>query len=105
MSTRVYGASDDLVEFEGDVSGEVGYIGRDGDDPGCLLVFSDGTLLVAKYVKPCGGVWDLQLVQRGTCFRRIDICTDENEDPHSDVAHFEPGLKWAYAAKRWEKVQ
>lgn len=105
MSTRVYGASDDLIEFDGDVSGEVDYYSGDCEDEGCLLVFSDGTLLAAAYGKPGhGAVWGLRLVQRGTLFDRIDECFDEDAKPYSDVAHFRDGLKFAFAAKSWERV-
>lgn len=97
--TRVYGASDDLVEVEGAVTGEVGCYGA-----GVLLVFSDGTLIRVKYGKPCGGVWALDLVHRGELLEDIVVCTDEDSVMHSDVAHFRPGLKWAYAAKDWERV-
>ena len=41
MSSRVYGESDDLIEFEGELSGEVECYSSSGD-PSCLLVFSDG---------------------------------------------------------------
>lgn len=107
MTTKVYGASDDLIEFEGDVQGEVGYHGRDEDeDEGTLLVFDDGTLLAVKYGKPGGlAVWSVTPLKKGSLFERIDICDDENADIYSDVAHFKDGLKTVYAAKVWEKVK
>lgn len=104
MATKVYGASDDLIEFEGDVDGEVGAYGTDDRERGVLLVFSDGTLLEAKYGKHDMAVWGITVVKKGTLFVSIDQCDDENADPHSDVANFQDGLKWAYAAKEWEKV-
>jgi len=103
MTTRIYGASDDLIEFDGDVRGEVGFYGKD-DGPGCLLVCSDGTLLEASYGKGGAGIWCMSLLKAGKLFERIDQCTDENVDPYSDVALFHPGLSWAYAAKAWERV-
>jgi len=51
MSTIIYGASDDLIEAEGDVKGEVGHYGSDNDKHGVLLICSDGTLLEIKYGK------------------------------------------------------
>ena len=48
MPTKCYGASDDLVEVEGDVNGEVGSYGTDDRDRGVLMIFSDGTLLEVK---------------------------------------------------------
>jgi hypothetical protein len=104
--TKVYGASDDLVEFDGDIHGEVCCYGTDDDDhPGVLLVFSDGTLLIVKYGKLGRGIWGVTLLRQGALFQTIDQCTEEDADPYSDVAYFAPGLKWAYAANGWESVK
>jgi hypothetical protein len=105
--TKVYGASDDLIEFDGDVHGEVDCYGTDDErHKGVLLVFSDGTLLAAKYGKDELAVWGVRLVRKGKLLDRIDQCVDEDAAPHSDVAHFKPGLNWAYAAKgEWEPVK
>src|SRR5688500_10060182 len=102
MTTRVYGASDDLIEFEGDFQGEAGYYDNEGDQHGCLVYLSDGTLLTVKYGKPGLGVWSVQLLRQGSLFERIDICTDEEAVPYSDVAHFKDGIKSAFVATEWE---
>jgi hypothetical protein len=105
MATEIYGRSDDLVEFEGDVSGECGYYAPEDDADGGLIVCSDGTLLVVKYGKPgLGGVWGLTLLKAGDLFDRIEVCTDEDAERHSDTAHFKDGMKSAWFAARWEKV-
>jgi hypothetical protein len=104
MSTRVYGRSDDLIEFEGDVPGEVGCYAA-AEDKGVLLTFSDGTVLLAKYGKAEAGIWAVELIHPGALLERIDECTDEDAKPYSDVAHFRDGLKWIFAAKEWERVQ
>lgn len=104
-STRVYGCSDDLVEFDGGVHGEVSCYGTDDRDHGVLLVFSDGTILEAKYGKGQRAIWGIMLHKTGSLFDRVDACDDEDAKIHSDVAHFKPGLKWAYAAKEWEVVR
>lgn len=105
MSTKVYGCSDDLIEFDGDVRGEVGFYSGDDDKP-CLLIFDDGTMLTVKYGKQTnGGIWSVELAERGSLFDRIEICTDDEADPYSDVAHFRDGLKRAWAAKDWEPVR
>jgi hypothetical protein len=107
MATKVYGQSDDLVEFDGDISGEVGhYDSRDDEESeGALIAFSDGTWLQVHYGKAKQAIWQVTLVHKGTLFRRIDECFDEDGDPYSDVAHFADGLKWAYAARKWERVK
>jgi hypothetical protein len=105
MSTKVYGASDDLVEFEGDVYGEVGYYTSEELDAGMLVIFSDGTILEAKYGKAGLGVWGLNVLAQGPLFQEHVACADEDADPHSDVVTFKDGLKWAYAATEWERVR
>jgi hypothetical protein len=104
VTTRVYGASDDLIEIEGDYTGEVSAYGTDDNERGVLLVFSDGTLLEVKYGKSDAGIWGVTLVKKGTLFKSIEQCDDEDSDPHSDVATFADGIQWVYAATEWEKV-
>jgi hypothetical protein len=107
MATKVYGQSDDLIEFDGDVHGEVGhYDSREGDEAeGTLVAFSDGTLLQVRYGKAKQAIWQVTAIHKGTLFQRIDECHDEDAKPYSDIAHFGDGLKWAYAAKEWERVK
>lgn len=106
MTTKVYGASDDLVEFDGDVSGEVSCYGTDDRDQGVLVMFSDATLLEVKYGKNGEGIWEVKLVKKGDLFERIDQCVDEDANPYSDVAYFKTGIKWAYCARdQWERVK
>lgn len=105
MSTKVYGQSDDLIEFEGDFRGEVSYWGTDEEDhKGVLIILSDGTLLQAKYGKNNKAIWGISLVRQGTLFLNIDQCCDENAKIYSDIAHFAFGIKWAYATGEWEEV-
>lgn len=104
MATKVYGCSDDLIEFDGDFRGEVGCFGTDDRDNGVLVALSDGTFLEVKFGKNDEGIWEVKLVKKGELFDRIDQCDDADADPYSDVAHFKAGIKWAYAAKEWEKV-
>lgn len=103
--TRVYGASDDLIEFAGDFRGEVAASGtEEGDAAGVLVLLSDGTVLAVKYGKLGEGIWQVAALKKGQLFDRIDLCDDAEADPYSDVAHFRPGIKWAFAAREWEKV-
>ena len=105
MTTKVYGCSDDLIEFEGDVNGEAGRFGTGDDGHGALLICSDGTMLEIKYGKADMGVWGITLLDAGSLFVHINPCMDEDADPHSDIAHFKDGLKWAYVASDWEKIK
>jgi hypothetical protein len=98
MATEVYGASDDLIEVEGDVMGEVNHM----SDKPALVRFSDGTVLSVVYGKPGNhGVWWIRAIERGALFDRIDECFDENADRYSDTAHFRDGLTGAtYRGKK-----
>jgi hypothetical protein len=103
--TKIYGASDDLIEFDGDVSGEVGCYGTDDREHGVLVAGSDGTLLDVKYGKGGAGIWGIQLLKAGELFEKIEPCLDEDANPHSDIAYFKPGLKYAYASTEWQRVR
>jgi hypothetical protein len=90
--TKVYGASDDLIEFAGDFDGEVGHM----SDRPCKVTMSDGTELLVVYGKPAhGGVWWIRLKKAGPLFDRIDECFDEEAETYSDIAWFKSGLTGA----------
>lgn len=105
MGTKIYGASDDLIEFEGDVRGEVGCYGTDDREHGVLLVCSDGTLLEVQYGKADLAVWGITLFRIGDLYSDIELCNDEDASPHSDVVTFHDGLRWIYASTEWERVR
>jgi len=102
--TKIYGSSDDLIEFEGDFTGEVGCYGTDDREHGVLVLVSDGSVLEVKYGKGGDGIWEVKLLKQGQQFDRIEPCTDEDADIYSDIAYFKAGITWAYAATEWEKV-
>lgn len=103
MTTRVFGCGDDLIEFDGDIYGEVGCYGTDEDAHGVLIVFSDGTMLDVKYGDR--GIWKIDVLRKGELFDRIQVCIDEDADPYSDQVFFRDGLKWAYEAREWARVK
>ena len=98
MTTKIFGASDDLIEFQGDVHGEV------GASKG-LIVCSDGTVLSVTYGKGELAVWQIIYLRAGDLLGEIDQCFDEDADPYSDVVNFKDGLKWAYVATEWQKAE
>jgi hypothetical protein len=104
--TEIYGASDDLIEFDGDYRGEVGCYGTEDSDLGALIVCSDGTVLEIKYGKNDKAIWGINVIERGTLFDRLEICTDEDAHRHSDTVYINEGIKWIYVAKEdWELVR
>lgn len=98
LTTRIYGASDDLIEFDGEYRGEVGASGTDDREKGALVICSDGTVAEVKYGKGGRGIWAITLLQKGTLFQGIDPCTDEDADVYSDVLALASGVKWIYTA-------
>ena len=105
MTTRVYGASDDLIEFEGDIKGEVCAPGTDERAKGVLLIFSDGTILEAKYGKGALAIWVMRVQHEGTLFDKLHLCMDEHAEVYSDIAQFKDGLWWAISATDWQRVE
>lgn len=75
MSLIVYGASDDLVEVEGDVREEF----NPGDGPSYLAV-SDGTVLRITY----DGRWRIDRVAEGAAEFQHDPATADDGDPRED---------------------
>lgn len=103
MTTKIYGCSDDLVEFRGDIDDEIG--AYEAQDKGILL--SDGTVLECSYPKtPELGVWGFKLVCAGLLFDRIEECNDEDAEVYSDVVFFKDGLTdfWEILPDRKQKV-
>ncbi len=91
MATRVYGASDDLIEFEGDVNGEEGVSFPKST---AVVLFSDGTRLRVTYGDK--GLWKITALTVGDLFDRIDEVHEEtDEGGYSATAFFREGLTWA----------
>lgn len=89
---QVYGASDDLVELEGDIREE--FTGSATDDSeGALLAFSDGTVLRVRYTE--AGVWRITPVAVGRAFIGIDQAPEDDESNYSDRASLREGVMWA----------
>lgn len=100
MATEVYGASDDLIELEGEISEELS-----GGEKPALLFFSDGTILTIKYGKEHLAVWEITLIEQGELFGMLDFCTDEDAERYSDTARFKDGLKWVYFFREWRHIK
>lgn len=79
MSITIHGASDDLIEIEGDIREEFNWTSNDPEEKR-VLAFSDGTLLSVKYDE--NGIWRLnKLVGGKATFSKIegDYETDAND--------------------------
>lgn len=96
MSTvTVYGASDDLIEIEGDLNEE---FNPDSDDQGTWLIFGDGTVLDIRYDD--FGVWRITRPHSGTAEMVKDEDPGNDEDRYSDRVTLTGDLRWVIAAEK-----
>ncbi len=105
MGTRVYGASDDLIEIEGDLSEEIDCYGTDSDKTGVLLVFSDSTMVDVQYGKNDSSIWGIKVLRKGSLFDRIEECDNEDADPYSDQLFLNDGVEWVVNAREWNRTR
>lgn len=84
--TMITGASDDLIEVEGEIIEEFSSF----DCQNGLIACSDGTLLKVFYDKD--GLWRFNLLYKGDLFDRKDEGSQETDE--NDKIYFKPGLKW-----------
>jgi hypothetical protein len=98
MVTTVTGASDDLIEIEGQISEEFSAYGTDEDEPK-FLGFSDGTLLRVTY----DGLWRFSLVSRGSAdYSKVDGCEDEDTN---DVVTLKGDIRWVCYGEKIAKAR
>lgn len=99
----IYGASDDLVVVNGDISEEFGYDGNTevlAGDRGDLLGFSDGTLL--RILRDSEGVWRITRLRTGAAAFAL---VQGDEDNGTDRATLDGDVAWvvhgsSFASKR-----
>lgn len=92
MSIKLYGASDDLIEVEGDIREE---FDPNYDDPS-VLAFSDGSIIKAVYDKE--GVWRFSPLIRGTAAYSI---VQDKVDGDSDVVTLDGDITWVLFGAEW----
>lgn len=92
MAVTVYGASDDLIEIEGDVDEEFYAIefGHENESEGGFLAFSDGTILRIVY----DGIWRITPIAKGSSDIKVDLAMEDDEDNYSDRATLSGKIKW-----------
>lgn len=89
MTISITGASDDLIEIEGDIREEF-YL-KDEDD-GDLLAFSDGTVLRIAYTKD--GIWRISPVMKGNAAYKNDQAVSADDDIYSDIVTLDGDFAW-----------
>jgi hypothetical protein len=86
MKVTIYGASDDLIEIDGDFRYEFS-----ADEEVNYLALSDGTLLSIEYAK--GGIWRInRLVTGSATYSKVE--GTDAEDDYTDKVTIEGDLKW-----------
>lgn len=99
MTITITGASDDLIEIDGDIREEFPYTEHSTTPGGGdLLAFSDGTVLRIKF--DINGVWRITPVARGTGNLRIEQAAEDDADDRTDAATVDAawvvhGIGWA----------
>ena len=94
---HVYGASDDLIEVEGDIVEEFSY--SDDEDRGDVLAFSDGTLLSVEYTRD--GIWRISPLSRGSAEMTITQAVSADDDEYSDKATLDGDIRWVAHGVGW----
>lgn len=90
--TMITGASDDLIELEGQITMEFPH---DVEDP-AILTFSDGTMLEVNYDDD--GIWRVKRLASGTC--EFSLKQGVVADDTFDEATLTGDLKWCVYAVR-----
>jgi hypothetical protein len=82
---KIYGASDDLIEIEGDIREEFEYWSNYKN----YFAFSDGTLLQIEYCDD--GIWRIKRIVAGS----LDFTNEEaaDADAYSDVVTLSGNVK------------
>lgn len=103
----VYGASDDLVEVEGDIREEFNV----SSDSAELLAFSDGTVLRVGYDELHDGYWRITPMFRGSAHLTVEPVAsaygrrEDGKPAYSEIATLTGEIRWvvrgtAYATQR-----
>lgn len=97
---KVYGASDDLIEIDGDVVEEFTWY---TDDEPAYLGFSDGTVLRIIYDKTA--LWKIMIINKGTAtVEKVFEATDSDGDEYSDIVVLkDEKIDWVMFASKFVK--
>lgn len=95
--TYVYGASDDLIEIEGELREEF-YL--QNDDEGDLLAFSTGVVLRVRYDDD--GIWRVTPLAGSSRLEHVIAPTDD-EDNYSDIVYLNETPEWVVHGINWVK--
>ena len=97
MATTIYGASDDLIEVDGDITEEFNAI----EQHPYYLGFSTGVVLCIEY--GTDGIWHIR-PKAGKDKVHIEFETSDGEgDSYSDRATITEPVEWVVCGHEWGK--
>lgn len=92
---EVYGASDDLIEVEGDIREEFNAL--EDDDP-TVLAFSNGVVVSVEYDRH--GIWRIRPLANGSRVT-ITIAPTDNDENYSDRATINEEVSWVVRGREF----
>ena len=98
-TVTVYGASDDLIEIEGDIRDEI----SPNDEHPAKLAFSDGTVLSVKYDDD--GCWRVNRVAEGSAKMEKVEAEGPDTDNYTDRVTLTGDIKWVVAGNWMGRVK
>lgn len=98
MPVTIYGASDDLIEVEGDIREEFSPYQEHGEESRKYLAFSNGTVISILFSSD--GVWRITPVRGSAAITQAD---GDDEDNYSDVAEIEGDINWVVLGSDFAK--
>ncbi len=103
--TKVHGASDDQVVFDGAVYGQIDYYSSGVDDR-ITVKFDDGTLIDSYYSEE--GIWVIEVRNKGSMIAELVKATDPDSEIYYDILYFKEGpltAKYKIGKEKWKVVQ
>jgi len=97
-SVTIYGASDDLIEVEGDLNEEFNPSG----DGISYLAFTDGTVLSILYGEE--GIWRINRIAAGGA-QYVKFEADDPDKNYSDRVTLEGDIKGVVFGDRFERIK
>lgn len=102
LKVTIYGASDDLIEIEGDLREEF-----NPDEYGKLgyLAFSDGTLLSIQYSDTTDWIWRINRLAEGLSTYSKTDGTDSDDDYTDKVTLEGDSLSWVVYGHQTQRAK
>lgn len=94
---KIYGASDDLIELDGDIYEEF-----EASEGGDLLAFSEGTVLRIRY--DGDGIWRITPVTKGSAALVVEQCP-ATDDSGTDTATLTGDVAWVVLGSKFEPAR